>query len=215
MSKGGRPATGCQCARPVFAFVRHLLITSPRVPLRWRRLFVLAVYLYARAGEISALRWMDVDLEHGTIHIHRSIDRVRKRKVGSTKSDRARRIPIEPALLPLLTTLFIEAKGTGPVFRMPSVGVLSTKLKHYLRRAGVTREELFVTTRRARPSHSTISARRALRGAPSAAMTRSRSCSGHTDFETTKIYLREAENLATGFGVVFPALPATYWPAGV
>lgn len=30
---------------------------------------------------------------------------------------------------------------------------------------------------------------------------------GHADFETTKIYLREAENLAAGFGTVFPALP--------
>lgn len=30
---------------------------------------------------------------------------------------------------------------------------------------------------------------------------------GHADFETTKIYLREAENLAAGFGTVFPPLP--------
>jgi hypothetical protein len=30
---------------------------------------------------------------------------------------------------------------------------------------------------------------------------------GHADFETTKIYLRDAENLSAGFGSVFPALP--------
>jgi len=30
---------------------------------------------------------------------------------------------------------------------------------------------------------------------------------GHPDFETTKIYLREAENLSAAFGEVFPALP--------
>jgi hypothetical protein len=30
---------------------------------------------------------------------------------------------------------------------------------------------------------------------------------GHEDFETTKIYLREAENLAKAFGSVFPVLP--------
>jgi hypothetical protein len=29
---------------------------------------------------------------------------------------------------------------------------------------------------------------------------------GHQDFETTRIYLREAENLAAGFGTVFPPL---------
>jgi hypothetical protein len=27
------------------------------VPLRWRRMFALATYLYARAGEINALTW--------------------------------------------------------------------------------------------------------------------------------------------------------------
>ena len=31
---------------------------------------------------------------------------------------------------------------------------------------------------------------------------------GHADFATTQIYLREAENLAHGFGTVFPPLPA-------
>ena len=30
---------------------------------------------------------------------------------------------------------------------------------------------------------------------------------GHADFETTKVYLREAENLAQGFGVPFSPLP--------
>jgi hypothetical protein len=30
---------------------------------------------------------------------------------------------------------------------------------------------------------------------------------GHADFETTRIYLREAENLAHAFGNVFPILP--------
>jgi hypothetical protein len=30
---------------------------------------------------------------------------------------------------------------------------------------------------------------------------------GHADFETTKIYMREAENLAATFGDVFPVLP--------
>jgi hypothetical protein len=30
------------------------LVTCPLVPLRWRRLFALAVYTYARAGEIES-----------------------------------------------------------------------------------------------------------------------------------------------------------------
>jgi len=34
---------------------------------------------------------------------------------------------------------------------------------------------------------------------------------GHADFETTKIYLREAENLAHGFGDVFPRSRPKWW----
>lgn len=39
-------------------------VASPEVPLRWRRLVALLVYLYPRPGELRELRWDDVDLEH-------------------------------------------------------------------------------------------------------------------------------------------------------
>jgi hypothetical protein len=58
---------------------------------------------------------------------------------------------------------------------------------------------------RARQSPSTTSVRPASRGAPSAATMQR---AGHADFATARIYMREAENLATGFGEVFPPLPA-------
>jgi hypothetical protein len=38
---------------------------------------------------------------------------------------------------------------------------------------------------------------------------------GHADFDTTQIYLREAENLAAGFGEVFPPLPADLLRGGL
>jgi hypothetical protein len=96
-----------------------------------------------RAGELAALRWEDVDLEHDTIHVHRSIDKVNGGTKG-TKTDTGRRIPIEPGLKPLLQAMYIEAGGRGLVFKMPSEGSRSRKVKMYLRRAGVTRAELFV-----------------------------------------------------------------------
>ncbi len=188
----------------------HTLVSSPRVPLRWRRLFALATYTFVRAGELAALEWTDVDLEHGIIHIHRSNDRVRRRGVTSTKSGAARRMPIEPALVPLLKALYIEAEGKGPVFRVPSVGVLSRKLKTYLTRAGVTRADLFTRdeTRKAMTFHdlrATGITWCAVRGDdPLKIMQRA----GHADLATTQIYVREAENLAAGFGAVFPELPS-------
>ena len=184
------------------------LVSCDGVPLRWRRLFALAVYMYARAGEIDALEWADVDLEHETLHIHRSCDRRRGIGMKATKSDAARRIPIEPELLPLLRAMHWEAKGKGPVLRLPGDGG-PAKLRMYLARAGVARADLFTTdaTRKAITVHdlrATGITWCAVRGDdPLKIMQRA----GHADFETTKIYLREAENLSQGFGTVFPVLP--------
>jgi hypothetical protein len=44
------------------------------VALRWRLAVTLAIHLFPRHGELRVLRWEDgaVDLEHGTIHVHRA-----------------------------------------------------------------------------------------------------------------------------------------------
>jgi integrase len=184
------------------------LVTSDRVPVRWRRLFALAAYTFARAGELGALQWEDVDLEHGTIHVHRAFD-FKAGTVKPTKTDTARRIPIEENVRPLLKALFIEAKGKGGVVRMPSLGTLSNRLRFYLRRAGVTRADLFASdaTRKAITFHdlrATGITWCAVRGDDALKIMQR---AGHSNFETTRIYLREAENLAQGFGEVFPVLP--------
>ena len=184
------------------------LVSSPKVPLRWRRLFALAVYTYARAGELAALDWTDVDLEHGIIHIHQSLDAKRGRGLKATKSDVARRVPIEHELMPLLVAMRAEAKGKGRVVRLPGEH-LSRSLRMYLRRAGIDRSDLLTSdaTRKAMTFHdlrATGITWCAHRGdEPLKIMYRA----GHADFETTKIYLREAENLSAAFGTVFPALP--------
>jgi len=192
------------------------LVASERVPIRWRRLFALAVYSYARSGELEALERSDVDLEHATVHVHRSVDRVRnKGKVKSTKSAVARRIPIEPELVPLMRVLVAETQNR--IFKMPSVGVLSSKLKHYLAQAGVQRSELFTSdaTRKAITFHdlrATGITWCAVRGDdPLKIMQRA----GHASFETTRGYIREAENLRSSFGSVFPALPKSLLESSV
>jgi integrase len=184
------------------------LVGCDGVPVRWRRLVALAVYTFARAGELAALRWDDVDLEHGTIHIHRSTDGARDR-TKPTKTDAARRIPIEPALLPLLRAMHDEADGRGNVVRLPSSGKQSSKLKHYLARAGVSRTDLFVSdaTRKALTFHdlrATGITWMAVRGDDALKIMQR---AGHAGFDTTRIYMREAENLSHAFGEVFPALP--------
>jgi integrase len=68
------PDTGATKAKTYLWPSEFLTLAScERVPVRWRRLFAIAVYTYARTGEQAALDWTtDVDLDHGTIHIHRS-----------------------------------------------------------------------------------------------------------------------------------------------
>ncbi len=184
------------------------LVSCERVPMRWRRLFAVAVYTYTRAGELAALEWGDVDLDHGAIHVHRAKDETRKR-TKATKTDEARRIPIEPTLAALLSAMHGGANGQGPVFRVPPAGKLSCKLRLYLKRAGVTRGDLFTSdaTRKAITFHdlrATGITWCAVRGDdPLKIMRRA----GHAHFSTTEGYLREAENLSAGFGAVFPELP--------
>jgi len=117
-------------------------LACDEVPLAFRRVVALAICLYPRAGELAELRWEDVDLEHGTIHIHRTRDRVTGKGKG-TKTGQACRFAIEAALLPLLRAMHGEASGKGRVVAMPRDNSnLCRVLLLWLQRAGVVRAEL-------------------------------------------------------------------------
>lgn len=188
------------------------LVSCPEVPLRWRRLFALAVYTFARAGEIEALSWDDVSFDTMTVHIHGSVDRVRARgRLKTTKTGLSRRIPLEAELYPLLRMLHDDADGKGRVIRkMPSPGMLSRKLRFYLEKAGVTRAELFAEdddTRKAITFHDLRATGITWMAARGDDPLRIKQRAGHSAFTTTEGYIREAENLGASFGTVFPALP--------
>ena len=158
-------------------------------------------------GELAALEWGDVDLEHGTIHVHRSLDTKRGQGLKSTKSAVARRVPIEQALLPLLQSMKESAKGER-VIELPKAH-LARPLRVYLKSAGIKRGELFVTdgTRKAVTFHdlrATGITWCAVRGDDALKI---KQRAGHASFSTTEGYIREAENLREGFGEVFPPLP--------
>lgn len=188
------------------------LLHCDRVPVRWRRLVALAVYLYVRAGELEALRCEDIDIAHGVVHVHESIDRYRnigERK--STKSKASRRFHFEPELAPLLRVLAEEAGGKGPLVKMPPAEDLAERLRQYLEWARVERSELFAPvgdrTRKRITWHdlrATGLTWCAVRGdEPLAIQHRA----GHSDLATTQVYIREAEAVARSFGTVFEPLP--------
>lgn len=64
-----------------------------------------AVATGARRGELVALRWSDVDLEAGTVHIHRAITRLDGRTiVKTTKTDQSAVLAIGPGTVAALDT---------------------------------------------------------------------------------------------------------------
>lgn len=188
------------------------LVSCAEVPLRWRRAIALAVYLFPRAGELRALRWDDVDLVHGTVHVHQAFDR-RARQVKSTKTKTSRRFTLEPEILPLLRAMHAEANGRGLVMPLPNR--LASRLREWLGKAGLTRHELVdETSRTTKPLgfhdlRATGLTWMAVRGdEPMKIMQRA----GHSDIATTMIYVRTAEAIGDAFGDVFPPLPPLVAP---
>jgi integrase len=179
-------------------------------PLAWRRHVALAIYLFPRAGELRVLRWEDVDLVHGTIHIHRAADRTSESgETKATKTGHARRFAIEPNLLPLLEVMQQESGGEGLVVDLPSERALARGLRRWLWNANVRRTELHTSTRSSRKVvfhdlRATGATWMAIRGdEPMKVMQR---C-GHENIDTTMGYVRTAEALRVGFGEPFPPLP--------
>jgi hypothetical protein len=89
----------------------------------------------------------------------------RSRGTKATKSNAARRVPIEPALLPLLRVLFKKAKGKGSIVRCRRWGHFPIGSSSTFNAPGSLGPISSPATRPARPSPSTTSARAASLGA--------------------------------------------------
>lgn len=200
--RGSRPAK-----QYLYPSEFELLVGCKGIDLAFRTLYAVAVYTYARSNELAALTWEDVDLAHNVIHITKSVDRA-THKVKSTKTGTTRRIPVEPALRPVLSRLHQERGSKPAVVWMPDHEDRAILLRKHLELAGVKRAELFTSD--AQRKHITFHDLRAT-GITWAAVRgddplRIKQRAGHLGFATTEIYIREAENLRDGFGAVFPAL---------
>jgi integrase len=185
------------------------LMACERVPYRWRRLIALQIYCYGRAGELEALHVDDVDLPHRSIHVHRAVDRDHD-EIKETKTNNPRRIPIEHHAAPLLEELVDEARcaGRALLVEMPPLCDLASRLRKYLRWAGVARAELYQTTPTSKQItwhdlRATAATWLAIRGEPpQVIMAR---C-GHENVETTMGYVRLAGMLHADPTSVFPPI---------
>jgi integrase len=68
---------------------------------RWRPLFLTAVFTGLRASELRGLRWSDVDLARGELHVRQRADRYRV--IGRPKSETSERsVPLLPMVVNVL-----------------------------------------------------------------------------------------------------------------
>jgi integrase len=65
---------------------------------RWRPLFLTAIFTGLRASELRGLRWVDVDLKRGELHVRQRADRYRA--IGLPKSEAGERtVPLSPIVI--------------------------------------------------------------------------------------------------------------------
>ncbi len=208
------PDRGAERSGP-YLFPREFerLMASERVPVRWKRVFALATYLYVRGGELEALEWNSVNFAQGYALIHQAVD-TETNEVKSTKTKDVRKVPLEAGIVPLLEEMHRDAGGEGRVVTaMPPAVDWAKKLRVYLERAGVDRADLFANdaTRRQISFHDlrhTGITWRAVRGDDPMKIMRA---AGHDDMRTTQRYINEAETFdAATFGTPFPPVPVEY-----
>jgi len=188
------------------------LVSCPHVPIVYARLYTVAVYTQMREAEELAFDLADLDLAHGMIHIHESIDVVRDdEKKKPTKGRKSRRARIEPELLPLLEAMHRQAGGIGRLFPNPPTVTgeygLANILREHLKLAGVTRAELTerLATRMPIRFHDLRATGVTWRLKRGDAPIDVQQDAGHKSFSTTEVYMRLARDIA---GPVFPPLPA-------
>ncbi len=189
------------------------LLACPDVPRQWREVYAVAVYTYLRPGELVELRFSDVDLEAGVLHITRSFDWTTKEAKPPKTSNGIRTVPIPSSLLPLLRA---RAKGAPrealvlPELLKTGEFTMATRLREHLRLAGVDRAQLSADN----ATHMPVNFRScrdtgitwlALAGVDVARMQRR---AGHDDITTTLGYVKLAEDFGGLLGTPFEELPS-------
>ena len=83
--------------------IKAVVAKLPHIPdaARWRPLLLTAMFAGLRASELRGLRWADVDLKRGELHVCQRADRYGK--IGRTKSEAGERtVPLPPMVIAAL-----------------------------------------------------------------------------------------------------------------
>jgi integrase len=81
----------------------------------WRPILLTAIFTGLRASELRGLRWCDVDLKNGELHVRQRADRYNV--IGRPKSEAGERtVPLPPLVMNALKELKLATTGDGIVF---------------------------------------------------------------------------------------------------
>lgn len=188
------------------------LMACDDVPIRFRRIVALAVFLGVRQSELAVLRWADVDLSSRKFRVHRS--RGRDGTIKTTKSGKVRTDDIHENLLPLLAAMKAEAGDRELVlYDRPALNEFAGSLREYLEKAGCMRAEIHEDTETTKnlvfhDLRATYATWLALAGVDAWEM---KDRIGHSNLSTTERYVRNAKLFRGRVGDPFPALPGSLW----
>lgn len=86
---------------------------------RWRPLLITAIFTGMRASELRGLRWADVDLKTGRLHVRQRADRYNA--IGMPKSDAGQRqIPLPPIVINTLREWKLACPASKADFVFPN-----------------------------------------------------------------------------------------------
>ena len=202
--------------RKTFVYPREAaaLLACEAVPLAWREVHALAAYTYLRPGELRVLTWADVDLEGGFVSVTKAWDYEAETVKAPKTRNGVRRVPIEPALAPLLRRMAAGQPATAlvaPVMSTVADNSLGELFREHMATAGVDRDSYRAGTR----THALTNFRSwrdsgitwlAMMGLGVDRMMRR---AGHDVVQTTMGYVKLAEDMTGELGVPFGPLPAS------
>ena len=114
------------------------------MPERWRPLLLTAIFTGLRSSELRGLRWEDVDLKAGELHVRQRADRYNV--IGSPKSKAGHRaVPLGPEVRNVLREWKLRCPRSelGLVFPTSTGGIdrhtdIVRRFKSIVRKAGLT-----------------------------------------------------------------------------
>jgi integrase len=105
---------------------------------RWRPVLLTAIFTGLRSSELRGLRWTDIDLKGGVLHVRQRADRYSE--IGEPKSKAGHRaVPLGPMVLNVLREWKLKCPQSEHKLAFPSLtgGIIRHKdIVHALQKAG-------------------------------------------------------------------------------